>query len=172
MGGTIDIQSQKGMGTKISVSIPMKWTEEVKSVKAEQQIKNIPLRGMRILLVEDNEMNREIAEELLTEQGIIVDTANDGDVAIEKVRNSQPGQYELILMDVQMPHVNGYEATHEIRSLKDPQKSRIPIIAMTANAFEEDKRNALAAGMDAHLAKPIDVQKLVETLTNFRSKES
>ena len=172
MGGTIDIQSQKGMGTKISVSIPMKWTEEVKSVKAEQQIKNIPLRGMRILLVEDNEMNREIAEELLTEQGIIVDTANDGDVAIEKVRNSQPGQYELILMDVQMPHVNGYEATHEIRSLNDPQKSRIPIIAMTANAFEEDKRNALAAGMDAHLAKPIDVQKLVETLTNFRSKES
>ena len=112
-------------------------------------------------------MNREIAEEILTEKGLIVDTANDGDVAVDKVRKAAPGEYKLILMDVQMPHMNGYDATREIRKLDDPQKSKIPIIAMTANAFEEDKKNAIEAGMNGHLAKPIEVQKLIQTLTNF-----
>ena len=123
---------------------------------------------MKVLLVDDNEMNREIAEELLTEKGVIVNTANDGDVAFEKIRNAAPNEYELILMDVQMPRMNGYEATRAIRSLGDPSKSNIPIIAMTANAFEEDKKNALMAGMDGHLAKPIDDQKLVQMLMEFR----
>jgi CheY-like chemotaxis protein len=113
-------------------------------------------------------MNREIAEELLTEQGIIVDMAEDGDIAVDKLNKAAPGDYDLILMDVQMPRMNGYEATKAIRKLDNPQKASIPIIAMTANAFEEDKKNAFDAGMNGHLAKPIDAQKLIQTLTDFR----
>lgn len=169
MGGSIQIESQKGQGSKITVALPMKWCNTFKVDAAEQKkITTIPLKGMKVLLVEDNEMNREIAEELLTEAGLIVDTANDGDVAVDKIRKAQPYEYELVLMDVQMPRMNGYEATQEIRKLKDPRKSRIPIIAMTANAFEEDRKNALDAGMNGHLAKPIDVQKLIQTLMEFR----
>ena len=170
MGGTIDIESQKGKGTKITVSIPMKWSKETKpNATDKKNSKTLSLKGMRVLLVEDNEMNREIAQELLEENGIIVYTAEDGDIAVEKVRASMPKDFELILMDVQMPHMNGYEATRQIRKLEDPQKSSIPIIAMTANAFEEDKKNALDAGMNGHLAKPIDIQRLIQTLTEFRT---
>ena len=169
MGGTIHIESEIGKGTKITVSLPIKWCEGINSDLSEQKpIETIQLKGMRVLLVEDNEMNREIAEEILTENGLVIDTANDGDIAVDKVCKAPPGTYELILMDVQMPHMNGYDATKEIRKLKDPRKSRIPIIAMTANAFEEDRKNALAAGMNGHLAKPIDVQKLIQTLTDFK----
>ena len=169
MGGTISIESEKGHGTKISVTIPMKWCNEDKPVVIDQKkVETIPLKGMKVLLVEDNEMNREIAEELLMEKGIIVDCAEDGDIAVEKIRKSAPGEYELVLMDVQMPRMNGYEATKQIRLLKDPKKSRIPIIAMTANAFEEDRKNAFDAGMNGHLAKPIEVQKLIQTLTEFK----
>lgn len=169
MNGTIRIDSKKGQGTKIAVSIPMKWCKDLSPETAEQKtVTTIPLKDMKVLLVEDNEMNREIAEEILTENGLVVDTANDGDIAVDKVRRAPPGAYNLILMDVQMPRMNGYDATKAIRKLEDPQKSKVPIIAMTANAFEEDKKNALAAGMNGHLAKPIDVQKLIQTLTNFR----
>ena len=122
---------------------------------------------MKILLVDDNEMNREIAEEILSDNGMIIETAEDGDIAVDMIRNAAPGQYDLILMDVQMPRMNGYEATKAIRALEDPEKSSIPIIAMTANAFEEDRQNAIAAGMNAHLAKPIDIEKLVNTLARF-----
>ena len=134
----------------------------------QKKVETLPLKGMKVLLVEDNEMNREIAEELLMEKGIIVDCAEDGDIAVEKIRKSAPGEYKLVLMDVQMPRMNGYEATKQIRLLKDPKKSRIPIIAMTANAFEEDRKNAFDAGMNGHLAKPIEVQKLIQTLTEFK----
>jgi signal transduction histidine kinase/CheY-like chemotaxis protein len=169
MGGSVNIESQKGKGTKITVSIPMKWSKDQTPDMVNQPNMTLhPLKGMRVLLVEDNEMNREIAEELLTEKGIIVDTANDGDIAVDKVRKAAPNDYELILMDVQMPRMNGYEASKAIRKLKDPIKSHIPIVAMTANAFEEDKQNALAAGMDGHLAKPIDEQKLIQMLADFR----
>lgn len=169
MGGTINIVSKKGQGTKITVCIPMKWSTESETKITEQKIiTTLPLKGMKVLLVEDNEMNREIAEEILTENGLIVDTANDGDIAVEKIRNAPPGKYELILMDVQMPHMNGYDATRAIRKIDDLQKSTIPIIAMTANAFEEDKKNALEAGMNGHLSKPIDAQKLIQTLADFR----
>ncbi len=168
LGGTIDIQSEKGVGTTISVSIPMKWDTETETAAenggAELQVN---LDGMKILLVEDNEMNREIAEEILSENGMIVDTAEDGDIAVEKVRNAIPGQYDLILMDVQMPRMNGYDAARAIRALDDPEKSSLPIIAMTANAFEEDRQNAIAAGMNEHLAKPIDIVKLINTLVKF-----
>jgi len=150
----------------------MKWCNTFKTESTEQKtITTNPLKGMKVLLVEDNEMNREIAVELLTESGLVVDTANDGDVAVNIIRKASPNEYELILMDVQMPRMSGYDATKEIRKLKDPQKSNIPIIAMTANAFEEDKKNALDAGMNGHLSKPIDVQKLIQTLMNFRNAE-
>lgn len=170
MDGTIHIESQKGKGTKITVSIPMKWCiDYTPEVIDKKNVTTLPLKGMRVLLVEDNEMNREIAEELLTEKGIIVDTAVDGDIAVDKIRKAAPHEYDLILMDVQMPRMNGYEATRAIRKLSDPQKASIPIIAMTANAFEEDRKNALDAGMNGHLAKPIDMQTLIQTLTEFKS---
>ena len=169
MGGNIEIESEKDKGTKITVFVPMRWCTEFKSnIVDSKKATPVSLNGMKILLVDDNEMNREIAEELLTEKGILVDTANDGDVAVKKIKDAASDEYELILMDVQMPRMNGYEATRAIRSLSDYKKSNIPIIAMTANAFEEDKKNALAAGMDGHLAKPIDDQKLVQTLMEFR----
>ena len=171
MGGNIKIESEKGKGTKITVFIPMKWCDDFKQEDpVEEQSSSSSLKGMRVLLVDDNEMNREIAEEILTEKGVIVDTANDGDVAVEKIVNSAPGTYELVLMDIQMPRMNGYDATRMIRGLPAPRKANIPIVAMTANAFEEDKKNAFLAGMDGHLAKPIDYEKLIQTLTKYRSK--
>ena len=122
------------------------------------------LKGTRLLLVEDNELNREIAEELLSESGFVIESAEDGSIAVEKVKASEPGYYRLILMDVQMPIMNGYEATRAIRALDDPALSSIPIIAMTANAFDEDRREAIENGMNAHVAKPIDVDKLITAI--------
>ncbi len=128
--------------------------------------------GTRLLLTEDNELNREIAVELLTERGFMVETAEDGSIAVEKVKNAAPGYYSLILMDIQMPKMNGYDATRAIRALKDPDLASIPIVAMTANAFEEDRRQALESGMNAHIAKPIDVEKLLEILTAILKKDA
>ncbi len=125
------------------------------------------LKGARLLLTEDNELNREIAEELLSDSGFVVETAEDGNIAVEKVKNSEPGYYSLILMDIQMPQMNGYDATKAIRALENPDLANIPIVAMTANAFEEDRKRALECGMNAHIAKPIDVEKLLELLTNI-----
>ena len=123
-------------------------------------------RDRRILLVEDNELNSEIAVALLSEYGFQVDTAEDGAEAVEKVKNSRPGDYDLVLMDVQMPVMNGYEATEQIRSLDDPALAGITILAMTANAFDEDRKKALACGMDGFLSKPIVIEELISTLQN------
>ena len=123
-------------------------------------------RDRRILLVEDNELNSEIAVALLSEYGFQVDTAEDGAEAVEKVKNSTPGDYDLVLMDVQMPVMNGYEATEQIRSLDDPALAGITILAMTANAFDEDRKKALACGMDGFLSKPIVIEELISTLQN------
>lgn len=125
------------------------------------------LKGKRLLLVEDNELNREIAEELLIESGFVVETAEDGKIAVNMVEKSKPGYYSLILMDVQMPIMNGYDATKAIRKLDNPALANIPIVAMTANAFEEDRKTALESGMNAHVAKPIDVEKLMEVLQSI-----
>ncbi len=125
------------------------------------------LRGKRLLLVEDNELNREIALEILRESGFLVETAEDGEAAVRMVSDSRPGYYDLVLMDVQMPKMNGYEATRAIRALANPVHAKIPIVAMTANAFEEDQREALEAGMSAHVAKPIEMEKLMDVLSSL-----
>ena len=127
--------------------------------------------GKKILLVEDNELNQEIAVEILQEEGFMMDVADDGMVAVEKLKEAVPGQYDLVLMDIQMPILNGYEATKQIRALNKPGISDIPIIAMTANAFDEDKKAALEAGMNGHIAKPIDIPKLMEILTEILKQD-
>lgn len=120
--------------------------------------------GKHILLVEDNELNREIAEEMLKNAGFIVDSVNDGIDAVERMKDLDENAYDLILMDIQMPKMDGYTATKEIRRLSNQRKANIPIVAMTANAFEEDKKKSMAAGMNAHLSKPVNIKNLVETL--------
>ena len=126
--------------------------------------KNADFKGKQILLVEDNELNREIAQEILREYGFLVDTAENGAVAVEKVSTAAPGSYDLVLMDVQMPIMDGYTATRKIRALDDPARATLPIIAMTANAFDEDRRNALESGMNGFLSKPIVIGDLVQEL--------
>ena len=128
------------------------------------------LKGKKLLLVEDNELNREIALEILKGAGFVVDTAEDGAVAVQKIKQAAPGQYDLILMDIQMPNLDGYEATRQIRALPDAEKASIPIFAMTANAFEEDRQNALEAGMNGHIAKPLDVPHLLRVLADALKK--
>ena len=143
------------------------------AVKAEEESEETKpdFTGTKLLLVEDNELNREIAVEILEEVGFTVDTAEDGTVAVEKMSAAQPGQYDAILMDIQMPILNGYDATRRIRALPDKAIAQIPIIAMTANAFEEDRQLAFAAGMNAHVAKPIDVPVLLDTLTEILKRK-
>ena len=171
MDGTIGIESKPGEGTTVTVTIPMKWdTNPQKSRKEAPEYQDISFEGKRLLLVEDNEMNREIALDMLEDAGFAVDTAEDGDVAVEKVKKAiDSGDYEYyaaILMDIQMPKMDGYEAAKEIRALK-PAEHHIPIIAVSANAFAEDKQKAISAGMDDHIAKPINILQLKETLAKY-----
>ena len=166
MNGKIEIKSEKNKGTEISVTIPMKIVEENVANHKDDEIP-FDLSGKRVLLVEDNLFNREIAFELLEDRGLTVETANDGSVAIEKIKNSDAGTYDFILMDVQMPVMDGYAATQIIRNLSDKKKANIPIIAMTANAFEEDKKAALKVGMNAHVSKPIDMDVLCKIIATI-----
>ena len=136
----------------------------------DEHPKNRPTPGRaklqtgKILLVEDNELNQEIASAILNEVGYNIDIADNGQAALDMLRTSRPGYYRLILMDVQMPVMGGYEATKLIRRLEDKELASIPILAMTANAFEEDKKEAIKCGMNGHISKPLDVEKLLETL--------
>lgn len=168
MHGTIAVKSELGKGSTFVVTIPHKIAkkEDMKS-ETSTQIDMKKFIGRRILLVEDNELNAEIATELLGEAGFIIERAEDGKICIEMLEDKDAKYYDLILMDVQMPNLNGYDTTRIIRKMKDEVKANIPIIAMTANAFEEDKQNALLAGMNGHLAKPIEVDKLMETLAQI-----
>jgi len=167
MGGTIDVESELGKGTKFVVRLPHKIGSEEFFAKSEDvKIDKTNFKGRRILMAEDNDMNAEIAIELLEDAGFKVERAEDGIICFDMLQKADSDYYDLILMDVQMPNMNGYKATQIIRTMDDPKKSSIPIIAMTANAFEEDKRDALNAGMNAHLAKPIRVAELMEALEN------
>jgi CheY-like chemotaxis protein len=121
-------------------------------------------KGKRILLAEDNELNRTIAVAILEEAGFLIDVAKDGVEAVDKMVSAPAGYYDIILMDVQMPRMDGYEAARQIRALEDPRKAAIPIVAVTANAFEEDRKIAMEAGMNGHLAKPYDIPAIMETL--------
>ena len=168
MHGEISIQSRQGEGTLAVVCLPFRpcrelQPEETGAAGLISQLEKGPRSG-RILLVEDNELNQEIAVAILEDAGFTVEVADNGQIAVETVRNSRPGWFQLILMDIQMPVMNGYQAAEAIRALDDPALARLPIIAMTANAFEEDKQEALRHGMDGHIAKPIDAGLLLRTL--------
>ena len=119
------------------------------------------------MLAEDNELNAEIAMEILQDYGFVVERASDGIICVDMLEKAEPGYYSLILMDIQMPNMDGYKATQTIRKFQNRKKAEIPIIAMTANAFEEDRRNAIKAGMNGHISKPINVETLMQTLSEF-----
>ena len=176
MGGTIEVITSPGNGTTIIVRLKLKTAEEkdvidgrqdaADPVQASQADVTVDFAGKRLLLVEDNMINMEIANMILTEAGFTVETAENGRIAVDKVSASVPGYYDAVLMDIQMPVMDGYEATREIRALPDKGLARIPILAMTANAFKEDELAVLEAGMQAHIAKPIDVDRLLKTLAS------
>lgn len=169
MNGTIEVKSKQGEGSSFTVTVPCR--KALKEDTLEKKNTNLHnkncLNGVRILLVEDNEINIEIARELLTEEGCIVETANDGVACIDMIEKADADYYKLILMDIQMPVMNGYDATLAIRKMKDTKKSRIPIIAMTANAFAEDVQKVLSVGMNDHVAKPVDINILVSTMMKY-----
>ena len=169
MGGTICCESEPGAGSTFRYTMTLKVGEEadIKNPEDAPGPEAFSFKGKRILLVEDNEMNREIAMEILCEFGFTVDTAEDGVIAVDKMMKSAPGEYDLILMDIQMPNMDGYKATKLIRQLNNPYQAQIPIVALTANAFEKDRQDAFEAGMNYHMAKPIDVANLMETINHI-----
>ncbi len=169
MGGTIEVESKLGKGTKFTITVPHKIApvEYYEKKTLPESIKTDGFSGKRILMAEDNELNAEIAIAILEEMGFLVDHAEDGIVCVDKLEKASAGMYDLILMDVQMPNMDGYKATKVIRSLSDKKKAEIPIIAMTANAFAEDKKKALEMGMNGHIAKPIDVDKMETVLLSI-----
>ena len=187
MGGTISVSSEEGKGTEFIVTIPCRLNKEavheegiigLQGLRAlaayddtlfqagieEKEEKPVDFSGMRILLAEDNEMNQLIAQAILTEAGLEVEIAGNGEEAVRMMREAPAGTYNIILMDIQMPIMDGYKAARLIRGLEDKAKAEIPIVAVTANAFEEDRKLALEAGMNGHLAKPYDIPKMMETL--------
>ena len=168
MGGKIEVSSRQGVGSTFTVEIPLLIAEHVLAEKEEKLRNDIAVRGLHVLLAEDNDLNAEIAVTLLEEKGMIVTRAADGKSALTQFCNTAPGTFELILMDIMMPEMNGYETTKAIRNMPDrPDGKKIPIIAMTANAFAEDIRAALDAGMDGHVAKPVDMGVLLSVITKY-----
>lgn len=176
MDGTIEVISEEHKGSEFIVTLPFKLSTE-KEVESYQSVhsssENLSdlFKGKYILLVEDNELNEEIARTILSDYGFVIDNASNGAEAVSKVKDCKNKLYDLILMDIQMPEMDGYEASRQIRKLADPVLSSIPIIAMTANAFEEDKQAALDAGMNDHIAKPVEVEKLIDVLGKILTED-
>ena len=176
LGGTINIESELGKGSTFTVILKHRIADESYYVKNHVEDPGTGgeiLEGRNILLAEDNDLNAEIAEALLESAGLKIERVDDGIQCVNRITEMPAGTYDMILMDIQMPNMNGYKATQEIRHLPDKDKACIPIIAMTANAFEEDKRDAVAAGMNGHIAKPIQVDKLLSILSEvIRQQEN
>ena len=164
MGGTITFESEKGVGTTFVIRVPFKIDLDADKREEQKDVSEKSIKGLHILLEEDNELNMEIAEFVLQNEGADVTKAWDGQEAVELFRNSEPGEFDVILMDIMMPVMNGYETTKMIRSLDREDAKAIPIIAMTANAFTEDRIKAKEAGMDEHVAKPVDVELLIKVI--------
>ncbi len=173
MNGSIETESEVGMGSTFTVRLPFQVVREMEEKDAharEERRSFSELAGKQVLLVEDNELNREIARELLEEYHLLVDEAEDGDIALEMLQKGEK-EYDVILMDIQMPRMNGYQATKAIRGLSDGRYSKVPIIALSANAFEEDKRMAISSGMNQHLSKPMDIEKVLCTMMQLLDEE-
>ena len=173
LGGTIDVESELGRGSRFTVTLEHCLADDAYYEQQEKAAQVVlakeHLKGKHILLAEDNELNAEIALFILQSMGLVVERVEDGVQCVSHMETQPAGTYDLIFMDVQMPHMDGYKATRAIRSFADKAKAAIPIVAMTANAFEEDKRNAFAAGMNGHIAKPIDAKKVEQTLLELLS---
>ena len=170
LGGTIDVESELGKGSTFTVTLKHRIADESYYVNKhieEPGTGSEILEGRNILLAEDNDLNAEIAEAILERAGLKIERVENGIQCVDRIMEMPAGTYDMILMDIQMPKMNGYKATQTIRHLPDKDKACIPIIAMTANAFEEDKRAAIAAGMNGHIAKPIQVDKLLSILAEM-----
>ena len=166
LGGNITVKSEPSKGSVFTVTIAMRVQEQERdtAIESEDPESVAAIEGKKILLVEDNEINLEIETEILEDLGFKVDTAVNGKFAVDAVKKAQPNEYSFILMDIQMPIMDGHEATAEIRGLPDPARASVPIIALSANALESDKRISMETGMNAHLNKPLDVPLLLKTV--------
>ena len=170
MGGEITVQTEKGKGTEFTITVDFPLAEPEEEISSGEEV--ISFEGMRALLVEDNMINMEIAQMLLEQAGFLIETAENGKIALEMTAASEQGYYDVILMDVQMPVMDGYMATQAIRALPDSGLAGIPIIAMTANAFQEDIKKAEEVGMNGHIAKPLDVSSMKATLQHVLKRSA
>ncbi|BDC93852.1 hybrid sensor histidine kinase/response regulator [Treponema bryantii] len=166
MGGTIEVVSELGKGSEFTAIIPLS-IPQLTEIEEEQDIIIYDFKGRRVLVVDDNQLNREILVEAMREEGFVVDEAIDGSFAIEKLRDSEPGTYELVILDLQMPVMDGYETTRIIRNFQNPKVSEIPIVALTADALPEEKSRAFNCGVNAYLVKPVDMPSLLKVLMLF-----